>query len=123
MNTAEINKCQSSDIIARKISAFSEDEILEKLCEELEEALEAAFEFRVYRTEEKRNHMMEELADVAVAGYETLSQMYPYATQTYNSKFIHGIFEQMLQAVEQRELQQADTISRQLDLFDEESHV
>ena len=100
----------AEDIIRRKTRVFSEEEVLDKLIEELEEALEAAVQYGQLHTEESLDHLMEELADVDIAGQQTFRQMRESCNTSFNRKIVHGIFHQMKKAVEQRELQLANMV-------------
>lgn len=106
MKTAE-------SILRRKSEVFSEIESVLKLIEELEEAL---FEARTYaqllaygadlrKTEQldQLQKLVEELADVEVAGTLTLKAYHEQVYNWYNWKIMKGVFEQLQEAIDEAE--------------------
>lgn len=93
------------EIIDAKIETFSELEILDKLQEELLEALGAVNNLHaairsgrpLYRCV---RGLMEELADVEIAGRKTLVKLYPSYEKYYENKLRHGVLVQLRDAIE-----------------------
>lgn len=100
-----------NNIIRKKCLLFTEEECMEKLVEEISEALTAARNYlcslRCDRDPAKailrRKALAEELADVYVAGIATMGEMRPYMKETYDTKVVKGIYKQMQAAIDQRE--------------------
>lgn len=108
----------NNEILAQKARLFSEDDCLDKLIEELSEALNAALDLR-YSIEEEEEvssrkkltmNLIEELADVSVAGIETLTHIYPTAEGLYNNKRVCSIQVNIRRAIEEKH-------SHQISLF------
>lgn len=69
---------KEKELIEIKLRKFGKEAAIEKLIEELEEALEAANEFRQDITDMvSLKHLAEELEDVKIAGTDTLKMMHP----------------------------------------------
>jgi len=100
----------NKEILAEKARLFSEDDCLDKLIEELSEAVKAVLNLRYEDTAEppvfNRNvlviNLIEELADVSVAGIETLVHFYPMAEGVYNNKKVRSIQVNIRKAIEER---------------------
>lgn len=101
------------EILEEKTKVFSERECVNKLIEELWEAmkeaimLDAALSVPSIYTEEHmqmmlRTKLMEELADVDVAGRRTLELLYQTGEWTFNEKSRHGVRVQLREAIELR---------------------
>lgn len=100
------------EILEEKVKVFSERECLAKLIEELREAMKEAIMLEVSLSvpslslEEHRQNirtkLMEELADVDVAGRRTLELLYRTGEWTFNEKSRHGVRVQLREAIEKR---------------------
>lgn len=103
----------AQSILRRKSEVFSELESTLKLIEELEEAL---FEARTYaqllaygadlrKTEQfdQLQKLVEELADVEVAGTLTFKEYHEQVHNWYNWKIMKGVFEQIQEAINEAE--------------------
>jgi hypothetical protein len=108
----------NNEILAQKARLFSEDDCLDKLIEELSEALNAALDLRysiegegeVSSRKKLTMNLIEELADVSVAGIETLEYIYPEAEGLYNNKRVRSIQVNIRRAIEEKH-------SHQISLF------
>jgi hypothetical protein len=114
----EATMMTNNEILAQKARLFSEDDCLDKLIEELSEALNAALDLRysiegegeVSSRKKLTMNLIEELADVSVAGIETLEYIYPEAEGLYNNKRARSIQVNIRRAIEEKH-------SHQLSLF------
>lgn len=108
------------DIVKKKVLTFTEEECIEKLIEELDEALLAAHAY----LSDVRHHtivrmvpyvkdsiavtraaLSEELADVYVSGILTLGTLRPFMQTVYDAKVHRAVFKQMVLAIDQRQQQ------------------
>ena len=94
------------EIIEKKIVVFTERECLDKLIEELEEALIAAKQVASTLTNPMyKVALMEELADVEVAGRRTLTKLWPSVEREFTKKVGKAIFTQIPAAIEAKRKQ------------------
>ena len=97
-----------TEILNLKVKIFSTEECLYKLLEELAEAQDAAEALLIdarYSTgvsTQKVKALLEELADVEVAGHRTLKKLFPREAPCYDIKARHGIKVQLRNAIEDR---------------------
>ena len=102
------------EIIQIKVSVFTEAECLDKLIEELEEATIAAkLAYAHFGSIEKQALLMEELADVEVAGRRTLTKLWPNAEWEFTKKVGKAIFTQIPAAIEAKRKQ----VEKEVPLF------
>lgn len=101
------------ELLEEKVRLFSTEECVYKLIEELAEALDAAEALLITTRDgheidtSKVKALLEELADVEVAGHRTMVKIFPYEEYMYVAKLRHGIRVQLRAAVEERIKQNA----------------
>lgn len=86
-------------IIRQKCETFSDAELVDKLVEELEEALEAVRSYQRDPDELTLKAMAEELADVRVAGEMTLSDAFLGFASYHKAKVLKALYEQIPNAI------------------------
>lgn len=89
-------------IIRDKTKVFSDEEMLDKLVEELEEALEAVRSYQRDPDELTLKAMAEELADVRVAGEMTLSYNCTSFEDYFKAKVLRAMYDQIPNAIRER---------------------
>ena len=97
-------------ILDDKVKAFGAEECVEKLIEELNEALIEAINLSdsLKKNDKKESvdmcikKLMEELADVDVAGIKTFSRLYRKATYWYTGKLYYALTTQIPKAIEEK---------------------
>lgn len=102
------------EILARKVTVFTFEECLDKLIEELSEAMAAALDLRYRRgmrldDPDRRpllTRLIEELADVDVSGIRTIERVEPYARYLFNNTAHHAIHVKVREAIRERQNQQ-----------------
>lgn len=93
------------EILEAKVEVFSELECLEKLQEELAEAQQAVATLHAKILYDRPRgvyvrELMEELADVEIAGHKTLVKLYPSYEKYYENKLRRGVLVQLRDAIE-----------------------
>ena len=99
------------EVMQLKVDTFSTVECIDKLIEELEEALaEAVYLSAAYHREAPLpfvladvSRLMEELADVEVAGKKTFFRLFSTAQWVFTRKVQHAIFDQIPAAIREKE--------------------
>jgi len=98
------------EVLSEKVKVFSIEECIDKLIEELEEALSEAIYLRDSFNRKARKEfinaaikrLMEELADVEVAGKKTFFRLRPLAQWWYTCKIHHAITIQIPEAIAEK---------------------
>jgi hypothetical protein len=99
------------ELLMEKVAVFSRDEILDKIIEELSEALQEALDL-MYSGKTDYRALLEELADVDVAGRQTLEVMPGVPQYVFPQKVKHAIRCQIREAIGLKLLDQFEETGR-----------